>query len=99
MRKIKKPSDLKKYVTELFWEFDEEYCKCTEGDEVIENCDNLTEQEILEREQYWMNYFDSQNLDKGYNLLDADETPLEHFSIGSKNVKARLNEEKVLDIS
>jgi len=30
MRKIKKPSDLQKYVTPLFWEFDEEYTKCIE---------------------------------------------------------------------
>lgn len=66
--------------------------------EIIENCDNLNDLEILEREQYWMNYFNSQDLAKGYNLLNADETPLEHFSEGSKNVKARLNEEKVLDI-
>lgn len=45
-----------------------------------------------------MNYYNSQNLEKGYNLLDSTETPLEAFSQGSKNVKARLNEEKVLAI-
>ena len=28
MRKIKKPSDIKKYVTDLFWQFDKEYCNC-----------------------------------------------------------------------
>lgn len=45
-----------------------------------------------------MNCYDAQNPEKGYNLLNANETPLEVFSQGSKNVKARLNEEKVLDI-
>lgn len=35
MRKIHKPSDIKKYVTELFWQFDEEYSRCIEG---IEGC-------------------------------------------------------------
>lgn len=65
---------------------------------IIEQCDELSNEQLLEREQYWMNYYDSQNLEKGYNLLDATETPLEVLSQGSKNVKARLNEEKVLAI-
>lgn len=64
--------------------------------EIIENCDDLNNEQLLEREQYWMNYYDSQNQEKGYNLLGANETPLENFSLGSKNIKARLNEEKVL---
>lgn len=66
--------------------------------EIIEECNNLSNEEILQREQYWMNYYQSQDLTKGYNLLDANETPIEHYSEGSKNVKARLNEEKVLNI-
>ena len=66
--------------------------------EIIEECNELTNEQLLEREQYWMNYYDAQNPEKGYNLLSANETPLEAFSQGSKNVKARLNEEKVLDI-
>ena len=45
-----------------------------------------------------MDYYDAQNPEKGYNLLDAHETPMEAFSQGSKNIKARLNEEKVLNI-
>ena len=65
---------------------------------IIENCDNLDDTEILLREQYWIDYYDSKNLQKGYNLLDATETPIEYFSQGSKNIKARLNEEKVLNI-
>lgn len=47
MRKIKKPSDLKKYVTELFWEFDEKYCSYVEDTEVIENCDKVTASNII----------------------------------------------------
>lgn len=65
---------------------------------IVEQCDELSNEQLLEREQYWMNYYNSQNLEKGYNLLDSTETPLEAFSQGSKNVKARLNEEKVLAI-
>lgn len=65
---------------------------------IIENCDNLSNAELLEREQYWIDFYDAKNLEKGYNLLDATETPLEAFSQGSKNIKVRLNEEKVLDI-
>lgn len=65
---------------------------------IVEQCDELSNEQLLEREQYWMDYYDSQNLEKGYNLLDSTETPLEAFSQGSKNVKARLNEEKVLAI-
>lgn len=65
---------------------------------IIEQCDELSNEQLLEREQYWMDYYDSQNLEKGYNLLDSTETPIEAFSQGSKNIKARLNEEKVLMI-
>lgn len=66
--------------------------------EIIENCDNLTNEELLDREQYWMDFYQSQDMTKGYNLLDAKESPLEVYSQGSKNIKARLNEEKVLNI-
>ena len=66
--------------------------------EIIENCDFLSNEQILQREQYWMNLYDSQNLQKGYNLLNAVESPAEKLSVGSTNVKARLNEEKVLTI-
>lgn len=65
---------------------------------IIEECDSLTNEQLLEREQYWIEFYDAKNPNKGYNLLDATETPLEIYSQGSKNVKARLNEEKVLDI-
>ena len=44
MRKIRKPSDLKKYAVKLFWKFDEEYSKCI-GD--IEGCDNITASKTL----------------------------------------------------
>lgn len=66
--------------------------------EIIEDCDNLTNEQLLEREQYWMNYYNAQNRDFGYNILDADESPAVEYSQGAKNVKAKLNEEKVLDI-
>lgn len=66
--------------------------------EIIENCENLSNEQLLEREQYWMNYYNSQNPQFGYNILNAIETPAEHFSIGSSNTKARLTEEKVLNI-
>ena len=66
--------------------------------EIIENCDNLSNEEILNREQYWMDFYQSQDMAKGYNLLNAHETPAEAFSQGSKNIKARLNEDKVLNI-
>lgn len=65
---------------------------------IIENCDNLSDEEILQREQYWIDYYNCQNREFGYNILDAGATPLEHFSEGSKNIKARLNEDKVLNI-
>lgn len=46
MRKIRKPNDLQKYVTPLFWEFDEEYSNCTDdveacritGSNIINTC-------------------------------------------------------------
>lgn len=66
--------------------------------EIIENCDQLTDEEILEREQYWINFYNSKDRDLGYNILDAGKTPAEHYAIGSKNNKAKLNEEKVLNI-
>ena len=66
--------------------------------EIIENCDSLTNEQILQREQYWMDFYDSQNLQKGYNLLNAAESPAERLSVGSTNIKARLSEEKVLTI-
>ena len=66
--------------------------------EIIENCDELDNIAILEKEQYWIDYYDSKNPEKGYNLLDSTETPAEIFSQGSKNIKARLNEDKVLNI-
>lgn len=66
--------------------------------EIIEDCDNLSNEELLQKEQYWIDYYQSKDKTKGYNLLDACETPAESFSQGSKNVKARLNEEKVLNI-
>lgn len=64
--------------------------------EVIEEI-NYAE-DILEREQYWIDFYDSKNKEKGYNILDADQTPFDIYSIGSMNPKARLNEEKVLAI-
>ena len=66
--------------------------------EIIENCDYLSDEKLLEREQYWMNYYNSQNPQFGYNILNAIESPAEHFSVGSSNTKARLNEDKVLSI-
>ena len=65
--------------------------------EIIENCDTLTDEELIAREQYWIDYYDAQNTEKGYNLLRAEETPLD-YTFGSNNIKARLNEEKVLNI-
>lgn len=44
MRKIRKPSDLKKYAVRLFWKFDEEYSKCIED---IEGCDTITASDII----------------------------------------------------
>lgn len=44
MRKIRKPSDLKKYAVKLFWKFDEEYSKCIED---IEGCDKITASKTL----------------------------------------------------
>ena len=66
--------------------------------EIIENCNHLSDEKLLEREQYWMNYYNSQNPQFGYNILNAIESPAEHFSAGSVNTKARLNEDKVLSI-
>lgn len=66
--------------------------------EIIEICDSLTNQEMLEREQYWIDFYNSKDKNFGYNILDAMETPGENYSTGSKNNKAKLNEEKVLNI-
>ena len=66
--------------------------------EIVEICDSLTNQEILEREQYWIDFYNSKDRNFGYNILDAGDTPGEEYSIGSRNNKARLNEEKVLNI-
>ena len=66
--------------------------------EILENCDDLTHEQILEREQYWMDYYDALNEEKGYNILKAEETPSEKWSMGSNNTKARLTEEDVLNI-
>lgn len=64
--------------------------------EVIEEVEESAD--ILEREQYWIDYFNTQNKNLGYNILNAGETPGESFSQGSKNNRARLCEEEVLDI-
>lgn len=46
-----------------------------------------------------MDYYNSQNPQYGYNIRDAKDTPLECFgTVGSSNAKARLTEEKVLNI-
>lgn len=66
--------------------------------EIVEECNNLTDAELLEREQFWMDQCESQNPNKGYNISNAEETPLGQYSVGSKNIKARLNEEEVLNI-
>jgi len=44
MRKIRKPSDLKKYALDLFWKFDEEYSKCIDD---VEACDTVEAAEML----------------------------------------------------
>ena len=54
---------------------------------------------LLEREKYWIDYYDTQNKEKGYNVLNPGEEPNGKCSnIGSNNVKARLTEEEVLYI-
>ncbi|MDY0199215.1 MAG: GIY-YIG nuclease family protein [Tenuifilaceae bacterium] len=58
----------------------------------------LNKEDLLIREQSWIDFYDSKNREKGYNILDSDQSPAEIYSIGSNNVKARLNEEKVLII-
>lgn len=42
--------------------------------EILE--DNLTAEAANEREQYWIKYYDSTNVDKGYNLTDGGDAHL-----------------------
>ena len=56
--------------------------------EVIEEC---TIQELKEREQYWIAYYDSYN--RGYNLTPGGET-----LTGTENPNATFSEADVLDI-
>jgi len=65
--------------------------------EIIEET-NLSDSELIIREQYWMDRYESQDRKKGYNILNADQSPGSEYSIGSANSRARLNEEKVLAI-
>ena len=62
--------------------------------EVIEEVEN----NILEREQYWMDFYQTLDKNKGYNVLRAEETPGENFSQGSKNNRAVLTEDEVYEI-
>ena len=62
--------------------------------EVIEE----VEDNILEREQYWMDFYQTLDKNKGYNVLRAEETPGENFSQGSKNNRAVLTEDEVYEI-
>lgn len=60
--------------------------------EVIEEC---LYTELDTKEEYYINYYDSLNKEKGYNMLKVGEIP---SSIGSKNPMAKITEEIVLDI-
>ena len=64
--------------------------------EILEKIEN--DINILEKEQFWMDHYDTMDKNKGYNVLKAEETPGESFSKGSKNNKAKLTEEDVLEI-
>jgi group I intron endonuclease len=64
--------------------------------EILEKIEN--DINILEKEQLWMDHYDTMDKNKGYNVLKAEETPGESFSKGSKNNKAKLTEEDVLEI-
>ena len=60
--------------------------------EILEECSS---DKLDEREHYYIQYYDSLNKEKGYNMLRVGEIP---SSIGSKNPMAKVNEEIVLDI-
>ena len=62
---------------------------------ILEKCnvDSLDE-----REQYWMDFYQTLDKNKGYNVLRAEETPGENFSQGSKNNRAVLTEDEVDEI-
>lgn len=65
---------------------------------ILEKCDNFTEDKLLKREQFWMDYYNTQDKNYGYNVLDASNTISSFSNIGSSNSKAILNEEEVLEI-
>lgn len=60
--------------------------------EIIEEC---SYKELDIKEEYYINYYDSLNKEKGYNMLKVGEIP---SSIGSNNPMAKVTEEIVLDI-
>lgn len=57
--------------------------------EIIEEC---TIEELDEKEEYWIKYYDSKN--NGYNCTDGGN----QHSIGSNNGRAKLTEEDVIKI-
>lgn len=60
--------------------------------EILEEC-NVNE--LDNKESYWINYYDSLNKDKGYNMIEVGAIP---NSTGSNNPMSKLTEEEVLDI-
>lgn len=60
--------------------------------EIIEEC--LIE-ELNQKEQFWMSYYNSLDKEKGYNMLEVGRVP---SSIGSNNPRAKVTEEIVLEI-
>lgn len=59
--------------------------------EIIEYC---ARKELNEREKYWINYYDSHNPDKGYNMTDGGTFLAEGKGANEKPVRAYLLTEK-----
>lgn len=60
--------------------------------EILEIC---AEDKLNERERYWINYYDSTNRDRGYNLTKGGDSS---GLIGETNLKSVFTNEQVLDI-
>lgn len=61
--------------------------------EILEIMDNPTRQRLMERECFWIAHFESNNLDKGYNLTPGGDGYMSMF-----NPSARFNASELCDI-
>ena len=71
----------------------QKYGKITEF-EILELIDSNNRQLMQEREKYWINFYDSTNKEKGYNISIGGDGA----NIGSYNHEAKFTEEEIQGI-